>query len=319
MSFAYESSAVFDSLKATEETIPGNMTSFQYLGVLDELLARSFSPIVADSNFPLAFVSPLCGWQEKNFRRKLSFGHRRDALAKALEFLVCPQSERVAAFKKIMFERGVRVEMVKAFLAHTEVAYKASAFDPDLRESDESQEDFEARCRYIVQQAQETLECPDLIRVRRQAEYWLTQATSFRERILQKYYRLCLSTAQREYVNHFRCSVPLDDVIGTYLMATMRAIDKCDIRQGVLTSHITTWFLTARDNVGKSKASNSVSLNEAVPLDGPEFFTASHEDGLVESEMRLERLQVISAVAALVDTTGAARTFLRINEPDIQQ
>lgn len=312
--FAYESSAVFNSLKISRETIPGNMTSFQYLGALDELISKALAPILESSTFAHAFVASLFGWQEQNFRRKLAFGNRREALSKALEFLVAPQEERVEAFRKIMLERGVRVELVKAFLASTETAHKAAHFDISIREEGEDQPHFEERCRFLLQSARDSVECPNLIQVRRQAEYWLEQAMGFREMILQKYYRLCLVTAQRDYSQHFSCSVPLDDVIGTYLLATMRAIDKCDIRRGVLTSHIQNWFLTARESVGKSRSSNSVALSDTMPLEGPEFSTPPHEDKLLESEAA----SIMVATAALVDPTGAARTFLKLSEPERQ-
>lgn len=289
------------------------MTSYQYLSIYDEFLYKAISSIVEETTFARGFVANLLGWQEKHFRRKISFLPRREATVRGLEFIVSSPAEKVRKFKRIYLERGVLAELVTAFNTATEEAYKASMMDSSMRLDGESLEAFHSRCLYVVQQTNENLGCVNCLRVRREANYWLEQAIRFREMILQKYYRLCLTTAQRDYVNHFNHSVPLNDIINSYVLAAARAIDKCDVRQGVLTSHITNWFLTAKENVGKSRGSSSVLMNEAISLDELEDASGSGQE---ESLLAREQLRLLSEVARLVDPSGAARTYLRLQEHD---
>lgn len=309
--FSYKNSRVFAELKATKEAIPGNMTSYQYLSSYDELLRNAVDPIVRESTFARGFVASLMGWQEKHFRRKVSFLPRATAIQRGFEFLVAHPERRVHAFHRIRLERGIMSEMVEGFLAATAEASRASNLDQSLRLEGEDWNQFYGRCRSIAQSMEDAICCPNLVRVRRESEYWMTTAVDFREKILQKYYRLCLTTAQRDYVGFFNMSVPLDDIINSYLVAAARAIDKCDFRQGVLTSHIAKWFLTARDQVGKSRSSSSLQLNDAIPIDDLEAVSISSQ----ESELiKLEEHKVLVDVARLVDPQGIGRTFLRIRD-----
>lgn len=291
------------------------MTSYQYLSVYDELLYRAIDPIVRESEFAKSFVPILLGWQEKNFRRKIAFNSRAALLHRGLEFLSSHPKNRITTFRRMRLERGVLCEMVSAFMLATEEGAMASRMSPTLRKPDEPDDQFQARCRLLVEQTNLTLGCPNFIRLRREAAHWLYAALSFRERILQKYYRLCITTAQRDYVNYFDHSVPLDDVINSYIMGATRAIDKCDFRQGVLTSHITTYFLTARENVGKSRGSTSVPLNEAIPIDDLELLGVSGQEA---SLVKQEEINTLLETASLVDPTGAGRTFLRLQDHEIQ-
>ncbi len=309
--FSYQSSFVFEMMKKSQEEIPVNMTSFQYLSIYDEFLYKAVAPIVEETNFARVFVANLLGWQEKNFRRKISFKPRREATLRGLEFIVASPQDQLRKFRRIYLERGVLAELVTAFITATEEASRASSLSVEMRQEGEDLLMFQARCRYVLESTNRDLCSVNAIRIRRDSMYWLNQAIHFRELILQKYYRLCLTTAQRDYVNHFKHTVPLNDIINSYVLAATRAIDKCDFRQGVLTSHITNWFLTARENVGRSRGSSSVLLNEAVSFDEIEDTAGSgQEEGLLAHE----QLRILSEVAKLVDPSGAARTYLRLQE-----
>jgi len=310
VSHVYESSQVFDRMKTIRERIPGNMTSFQYLSVYYELLSRAVRPIVEGSTFADSFVASMVGWQEFNFRRKISFSNRRSAIRSSLEFLVAHPDRKWKKFKAIRLERGVLAEMVEAFLLSSREAQAAASGSLE-RLVGESVHSYEARCRMVHQDFCHSINCDMLVRIRREAEFWLKQAIEFREKVLEKYYRLCIQTAQRDYASHFHMSVPLDDIINSYVMAAARAIDKCDYTQGVLTSHIKNWFLTARENVGRSRGSGSVQLSEALSIDELDEDEESSQTGELS-----ERVKEIRIIAKLVDPLGAARVFLRIKEPD---
>jgi len=291
------------------------MTSYQYLSGYDELLRKAVEPIVRESNFARSFVANLMGWQEKHFRRKVSFLSRAKAQQRSLEFLLSHPDRRVRAFHNIQLERGVITSLINGFLLATEDAAIAANLEPSLRREGEDWNQFYARCRMVTASVEEALGCSSLLRVRREAEYWMATAMDFREKIMQKYYRLCITTAQRDYVGFFNHSIPLDDIINSYLMATARAIDKCDYRQGVLTSHITKWFLTAREHVGKSRGSTSLQLSEMLPLEDMDSLSVSSQESFL---LQQEETRVLREVAALVDPTGMGRTFLRIPDHEPQ-
>lgn len=291
------------------------MTSYQYLSVYDELLRKAVEPIVRESNFARSFVANLMGWQEKHFRRKISFLSKAKAQQRILEFLLSHPDRRVHAFHSIHLERGVITSLINGFLLATEDAAIAANLEPSLKREGEDWNQFYARCRMVTATVEEALGCSSILRVRREAEYWMATAMDFREKIMQKYYRLCITTAQRDYVGFFNHSIPLDDIINSYLMATARAIDKCDYRQGVLTSHITKWFLTAREQVGKSRGSTSLQLSEMLPLEDIDSVSVSSQES---SLLQQEETRVLREVAALVDPTGMGRTFLRIPDHEPQ-
>jgi hypothetical protein len=308
--FQYEDSRVFADLKNIKERIPGNMTTYQYLVSYDSMLDNALRPIIRDTKFLDAFLLRVLGWQEKNFRRKVSFLPRREVPRLVLNFLVAPDEEsRVQTFTSVRLDRGLRMEALELFFAKLSEYERAC----NLELSSPLGEDTLSHCLYVKSQVEAQLgsSSSSLLPALREARHWMGVAAGFKQKLLEKYVRLCLTTAQRDYTQFFDCSVKLDDLIQTYLMATSRAIDKCDYKQGVLTSHVQNWLFTARDAMVKMRDKDNISLDH---------LSLEDLDPLVQSEqesnvMNNDRVEVLARLARLADPLGAARCYLQLPEP----
>ena len=146
--------------------------------------------------------------------------------------------------------------------------------------------------------------------------FWLDKVLSFKQLILEKYVRLCLTTAQRDYVNFFNHEIDLDDIVQVYLVVASRAIDKADSRQGALTIHIQSYFKTGRvrarqQNLQKLARKSIETINwEAQVNDDWSASTSQQERTIEEKEHQI----IVRQLAKIADPTGAARAYLDIEE-----
>ena len=313
--YIYQHSGVFASLKNITEQLSTNLTTSQYLQALDLYLQNATTPVVIGTRFFDAFLSRLVGWQEKNFRRKVSFSNRRLVPSKVINFLMQPTAEgRVAALAEIKLDRGVIVEALGVFYEKLELYMKAcncelskpNGFGVDL-----------SYCLFIKTKIEsEMLARLPLTSVLAESKFWLDRSVAFKQLILEKYTRLCINSAKADYVYYFKHSVALDDIIHWYWIAASRAIDKCDSGQGALTSHIQNWFKTARSRVTTQRDQRVNVLNiEALDLNSEEFRSSVDvQPTASDEEDRNQRLYDIRYLARLADPIGVARAYLGIEE-----
>lgn len=296
----YESSRVFAELKNIRERLPGNMTTYQSLVSYDTMLTNALSPIIRETTFMDALLLRVMGWQEKHFRRKVSFLPRKEVPRRIINFLIAEGPDaRMKAFAAIHLDRGLRVEAVELFIKNCSDYEKAcSASMGTTPEAIRAQE-------FVRASFEDCLGCSgSLTPIITEARFWLNVAAGFKQKLLEKYVRLCITTAQRDYTQFFDCSVKLDDLIQTYIIAASRAIDKCDYRQGVLTSHVQNWFYTARDSMSKTRERRHDSMDT---IGFTELGTTTLDDTKVD-------LETVYALARAADPFGAARCFLQLQE-----
>jgi hypothetical protein len=142
-----------------------------------------------------------------------------------------------------------------------------------------------------------------------QVIYWDAKARWWKSMIMEKYTRMAAMNAQRTYkdFNHF---VPLDDVMQVYLVVTSRAIDRCDARQGVLTTFIQNWFKSARGEIAHMAEAQHDSSYESLTED---YGDAIHEVvGVTLPDLTKELQDHIAYIAAQIDKSGLVRTALGI-------
>ena len=316
-------SSAFASLKDIKEDIKINLTTAQYLRTLDSLLDRSIEDIILHTAYIDTCLIRLIGWQERNHRRKISFRARKEVPALVTTFLLAKEDERMAAFRKIKLDRGLRVELVKAFLAEN------SKYVNCCELAGEETRDEALKYKRSVEN---TYKCGSMLySICRKSESYLSSAIEFRAKIQQKYVRHILMTARRDFDRLFSTrSVQLDDMVQVYWMAALRAIDKCDPDEGTLTTHITNWFYTAREHVyrGQEKSlsldnmlnSASISGDSNEDMESIEELREQEEDPSLQQDGTEEQLVVGSSAlglmqaAKIADPTGAARALLGIPE-----
>jgi hypothetical protein len=311
----YKHSKVFSSLKQITESLQGNLTTSQYLQVYDEYLERAILPIVLSTKLFDSYLIRLVGWQEKNFRRKVSFLERSNFPALAFTFLLQPdEASRIKAYKALSLDRGVRTEFIKLFLSKLEVYLKACNCELTSPDNPKIQDlSYCLRAKTLIES--ELRSTKPLITVYEEVKFWHAHSSNFKKIILEKYVRMCLNEAQKDYVSFFECKISLDDIIQTYLIAASRAIDKCDSKQGALTSHIKNWLLTGRTRVAEQlKRSEDVKLHsDDLDSDGVEFqiSTESAQNSSIQDDLQ-EKLVTIQYLAKLVDPIGVARAYLNL-------
>lgn len=303
-SAAYEHSKVFAQIKAVKETIKGNLTTHQYLKALDTYLAKAMSPLMPLNDNFAPYVLQLLDWQELNPKRKVSLLSKDDFRVVALRYLAKENLD----WASLKLDRLLVVQFVESQL---------KLYQPvlDCHDGTQGFRSLEAELTGLHSLKLLTSKVPTavLLEALRSSKYWLQAAGVFKNQVLEKYYRLCLTTAQQDYTNFFDKKCKLDDIIQVYVQAASRGLDKCDATQGVLTTHIQYWLYTARTSVHKSLP-KELNIDDSLPT---EDFSDSVEGESYTLDAQLEAQSDSNDLAfllALVDPLGAARAYLGINE-----
>jgi hypothetical protein len=312
----YKHSELFAKLKSIDESIPDNLTSYQYLSVLDEMVYNGLLPIIEGTQFFEKFLAQILGWQTINSKRKV-VGVGRAAFSSYLTLflLLDDPKQKLKLIKKMKIDRAVLFEAMRRW---TSIAQDIERLGTSRTFTVEVLEQLEGLS------IKSSLR-PDvnLFATFRLVTYWLDQAVAFKSQILEKYTRLVLTTAQRDYVQ-LNCQGELDDIIQVYFMSAGKAIDKCDTEKGVLTTHIQNWLLSAKNVVISSQLNGTItqaktktgkeythSLVERVGLETLETMVSDDADEAADTD---DLIQEVRRIAKAFDTTGIGRILLNIQE-----
>lgn len=309
----YEHSQAFSSLKGVTETIQGNLTSPQYLTALDAALERAYTPILLSTSCIDPFLGQVIGWQEVTRKRKVSFVKREEFIPIALMWLALPRRDLKALFfSALKLDRAICAEFVNSFLLSM-VDYEKAASGM-LTDSEGRRLPSATQEAYIREVEASAEASGSLLGVVREARTWLGHYYSLQKAVLEKYYRVCLTTARRDYEHTFNYRIRLSDIVQMYNLAMVRAVDKCDPRQGVLTTHIKFWLYSARGVLLREKV-NQDATSPLVENDGEE--TDTPDPNLVPLLDQLEGVDTSShllEIARLVDPEGYGRAYLGLTE-----
>ena len=310
----YENSWVFANLKVNNEEPGGNLTSSQHLETLDRYLNGALKCIVENTRYLDSVVTGLIGWQEENYKRRVSLLSKRQFIETAIAWLIKPRSEKIATLQTLRLDRGVALLACNSFLGECK-DYEALSTQKEIVTQDHLRVVYDTEKRLLLRggNLHHTIAL-----VRHQAGL----AASYRGTILKKYIRLAIMTAQRDYVNYFDHRISLNDMCGEYIMATARAIDKCDYEKGPLTTHIGHWFFTARKHCATRydlyKNETELPPDSGGFVDGSDDTDSNGEelvsDAVDVTLMRAETPTTIRFLAKLADPEGTVRKLLGIEE-----
>lgn len=313
MSTKYRHSESFAKLKGIQESITSNLTSYQYLSVLDHFLYRSVQPLVQNTKFVDIFIAQILGWQTQNPKRKTSGAGRQSFGANATLFLLLEDpKQKLKVLRAMRLDRAIVFETVRRWLAivHDYEELNQQIATPelltrlqDLNEKASMRPSFGLHATYS------------------QVKFFYEEASKFKTMILEKYTRLCLNTAQRDYVQMGH-QVDLEDIIQVYLLTASKAIDKCDTERGVLTTHIQNWLMSAKNVVKANHMQNAVSaLRHAQGKNVEQLFESVSLDDIpdlpVEESDANDKEDTITAVrqiARAFDPSGVGRILMGIQE-----
>lgn len=232
---AYQHSETFAKLKGIKD-YELNLTSFQWLTILDHFIESALDPIATAA--PLYLDNYFCKVLAHQFTKptiNYSRNSRHDLPCLLFNSLVTSGKYKREYQKQMVLNRGLLFGCVQLFqkIVNNYVNYhnkEAIHLNNPKLESD-------LGGSYLYASAI-------------QVEYWYDLALWFKGVILGKYTRLALMQSKRVYqeVDH---ALNLDDIIQIYLSYVNKAVERCDSRQGVLTTYIQTWFYSARTEVLK--------------------------------------------------------------------
>lgn len=294
---SYQHSETFANLKNLKEQVPDNLTSYQWLSTLDFFIESAIDPIAtAYPDFLDNFYAKVVAYQ--SIRPSVKFSRNaKDTLPAHLFNSLTTQGRDKREFQKaMMLNRGVLFGAINMYLATVDSYMKLH--DPETR--------IPKRRRQLLLKLADDKATPYLFAATQQVRYYATKAYQFKELIIQKYVRMTLMAAKRTYIETDH-KVKLDDAIQVYLMYLSKAIDRCDSRQGVLTTFIQTWFYSARAEIQRSLADEQHSSYEELVENGV-FADATQPD------CKYEVLQHVAATAKTLDPEGTMRFALGIPE-----
>jgi hypothetical protein len=309
----YRHSETFARLKGVQESIKVNLTSFQYLSVLDSFLYKSIQPLVQCTRFMDVFLAQMLAWQTQNPKRKTSGAGRHSFAANAtLFFLSEDPKARLKILRNMRLDRAILFEAIRRWLA---IVAEYEALSEQIGTPERMEHLHELHERASMRSSF------SLHSTYSQVKFYHDQASAFKAKILEKYTRLCLNTAQRDYVqlNH---RIELEVIIQVYMLVACKAIDKCDTEKGVLTSHIQNWLLSAKnvvmsEHLQKTMVSMSAAQGRAVEQIAEHVSLDEVPDMPLEDSEAYEKEELIDNVrliAKAFDPSGTGRILMGIHE-----
>lgn len=294
---SYQHSETFAKLKSIQEKIDVNLTSFQWLHTLDYFIESAIDPIAtAYPDYLDNYYAKVVAWQTTRPSVKFSRNAKDTLPAMLFNSLTTEGFEKRKHQKAMMLNRGVLFGLINSYL-ETVNSYML-LHDPSTR--------LKRSRRQMLILLAEQRTSPYLFAATMQVKFWANKAYLFKEMIVEKYVRLALMNARRTYVDvDFKCK--LDDIIQTYLVYLSKAIDRCDSRQGVLTTFIQTWFYSAKAEVHRAVLEEQHSSYEELISNGV-FSDATQPD------CHYETIQHLTSVAKQLDPQGVLRYILGIPE-----
>lgn len=310
MSKNYRHSKVFEVLKATDEVISDNLTSLQYLQTLDFFLWRALEPIHADcpSLFNNYLAKVVATQTNKPSTKFTSLTSEERGKLPVLLFNAVTATEPKKAHEYVRnmhINRGLLFGLLSLFLnslrPYEELHTPLVTMNPVIRRSK----------MWVIERSVGLRHGASLYAVIQQVRYWHDKARWFKELIMQKYIRLALNHARATYkdYNHF---VDLDDIAQTYLVTVSRSIDRCDSRQGVLTTFITNWFKSARSEVSDMAKGQTDQSYDSMTDDNGD--SVSDIIGFCLPDTSSETVEHIAWIAKKIDKHGYVRAALGIPE-----
>lgn len=300
MARKYKHSEVFAEVKGIEEDIKINLTSLQYLQILDYYLWNSLYFLIKISpQFFTCYLSKVIAYQQVHTMSKLSSESRECITNGFFNYVTTKDPEHV---KRMYLNRGLYFGIISYWLSRSHEYFQLVSPFNDL-----DKETREKRMSFISNEL--SIENESLYYAHyKQTEYWFEKAQDFKSKIMQKYVRMTILQAQKAYVE-YNHEVDLDDVTQIYLQIMSKAIDRCDSRFGVLTTFIQAWLKSAKAIVQKMVQSKQKSTSYEGLI---EEYGNSAEIGTTAFDNSYDMMQEIAYVAQQVDTTGCLRIMYKI-------
>lgn len=286
----YKHSEAFAEIKAINEDIKVNLTSLQYLQILDYYIWSALELLIKISPEVFkVYVSKVIAYQQIHAMTKVSSEGRESLSCAFFNYVTTNDLSRA---KELHLNRGLYFGIINYWLSKAKLYH-------DLKSPFHTATVKDGAVMRAIQVELGIADLRFFHAYYRQIKYWSDLAQEFKVKIMQKYTRMTIVQAQKTYVD-FGCSVELDDVTQIYLQIMGKAIDRCDSRLGVLTTFIQSWLKSARAAVQKIALSKLPASSYEELVESGEHF----ESSAVDFSSDLETLEVVSVAARKIDKTG---------------
>jgi hypothetical protein len=300
---SYEHSQVFDQIKISKESITTNYTSLQYLQTLDSFIWKSLHPIATECpSLFYTYFAKVVARQSLRSSAKFTSNDRQKLPIQLFNALIAEDQEKAFTnIREMYINRGLLFGLVGFFLRYlkTYTELQFVKLKPEIRRSITHRIETNIGLRpqgNLYQAIQET-------------KFWDTKAIGWKNKIIEKYARMTIMNAQRTYKD-FSYLVKLDDIVQIYMVIVSRSVDRCDPRQGVLTTFIQNWYKSAKGEVAQLAQGTSDSSYEGLI---EEHGDAVHDFiGVTNPDVESELWAHVAYVAYCTDPHGLVRTSLGI-------
>ncbi len=301
----YEHSDTFASLKSIREEVKENLTTPQWLSTLDYFLDSALDPVITICpNLVDNFYAKVVVWQAHKPSIKFSMTDKFALPVKLFNAITSDDCKtKREHHRSMLLNRGLLFGLLAVFSQTVNRLDKLHGHQLRMGRT---------RRLHLMEVEYDRLGIreefrPHVYAALTQVEFYAKKAYWFKELIMQKYVRMALMSAKKAYTDA-KCVPKLNDVVQVYLVFLSRAIDRCDSRQGVLTTFIQTWFYSAKAEVARmvNSSSSNLSYEELIENGVPIAST--------DPDLGFENLQHLAFTAKPVDPNGVVRFSLRIPE-----
>ena len=302
--FKYQHSEVFARLKAISENIKINLTSLEYLQILDYFLKNAWKKVVLHyPEFTNNYLAKILSFVSFHRSYKVCSEPKQTFPILVYQCIQATNASKVTAFDHIHLNRGIIFGLLSQWL---NLAEKRNEIWSPFTKGMTERERFIASD--LIDQQLDLKDKDNFQAVYTEVIYWYNKARDFRTMICQKYTRFALLQAQKAYVQ-YNYRISLNDISVIYCLIVGKAIDRCDARFGVLTSFIQNWMKSAQCQVAKlAKQDNHYSL-EALHEQYGDYADLPYIELKTNDEVN-----DIAYKAQLADPDGVLRATLGIPE-----
>lgn len=322
------SSHVIDVLKGVKEKLPDNYSTEQLLDTLDELILRAVNSIIECSNFLDSRLVTIATWYSTNQRRKISPIDKGQFIASTVAYQLSDTRTKARIYRKLGLERNLSIALIHLWLTTAK-----EIVDLELDCLCDQDKDGESRLSFLRLQLGVTQ--PHLIFSSfHTVNYYVKQALMFREQMAEKYMRKVVNEAVAYHKDQTKRNGPrmnLNDIAQNFMVAVLKAIDKCDSKKGTLTTYVDHWLTNAKTtNVFRHETGVAYSLpsgqrknlatglsvisNFAVSIDDSEIINMEAEQNQEEELIRQDIINHVRQLSKAVDPVGLGRIYLGITE-----
>lgn len=318
------------ALRSVDEHIQHNYTSGQLLGTLDKMLLRAIAPIIKKTTFVDRSLSLILNWYTRNRRRRISPLPKEEFNSLVIVFLQSQDyQERRRIYSKLKLERSITFGIIRMWLREMSGWVDANICVLAKQPGALNRQSLIQK-RGLVQNS------AGLLFSIRKAEFWESEASKFKNAIVEKYMRFVHNKAYQHWIankdRNPHVKMDVEEIAQNFILACHRGIDKCDADQGTLTAYLDVWIRNAsgaassfRQEYGvaydipisvKKKIANKRSsvVNMAVSLDEEGVDEVPSESDTQLDYEKQDYIEFIRKLAKYADPIGFGRIRLGIQE-----